>query len=132
MLLLVDRREAELRSTLCDDLDIEGSRSRSAHAGTNTGEDDLVDVLDLDEGGLFADEEDVFFKQEEVALNSFEIGFDAGVAIAGLEGAGADDLFAGEGTEDGGNDFVGGVFVALFEFIVLGNIFSAKGLEERR
>jgi len=52
-------------------------------------------------------------------LGGFEVGFESWVTVAALEAAGADYFFGGEGAEDGGDDFVGGGFVVLFELAVV-------------
>ena len=70
-----------LRPALCDDLEIECACGGSAHACADTGENDLMDVGELDERRLLGDKEDVFFEQEEVALNGFEVSLDTWVAI---------------------------------------------------
>jgi hypothetical protein len=63
-------------------------------------------------------------------LDGFEVGFESWVAVAALEAAGADYFFGGEGAEDGGDDFVGGGFVVLFELaVVFFEGFSVRGVK---
>ena len=72
-------------------------------------------------------------------MDGFEVGFEPWVAVAALEAAGADDFFACQGAEDGGDDFVCGRFVVLFElavvffegFSVQGQLVGWKGLGRR-
>ena len=60
-----DRREIVFWTTLGHDLKVE---SQSC-TGTHTGEDYLVvDVANLDQSRYFGDEEDITFKEEEIAL----------------------------------------------------------------
>lgn len=40
-----------------------------------------MNIGELNEGWLLGHKEDVFLEEEEVALDSFQIGFDAGVTI---------------------------------------------------
>lgn len=70
-----------LRPTLCDNLKIECACGGGAHTRADAGEDDLMNVRELDEARLLGDKEDVLFKQEEVALDGLEVSFDTGVAI---------------------------------------------------
>lgn len=63
---LVDGRKCVLRAALCRDLHIKCSRARTR---TNAGEGELVDVAEFHEGGLFGNEEDILFENEEIALN---------------------------------------------------------------
>ena len=79
MLVLVDRGESILRPGLSHDLEVESACATcSAQAGAaDTREDGLVDVRELNEDGLFGDEEDGFFEEEKVALDGFKIGFDS-------------------------------------------------------
>jgi len=42
----------------------------------------LVDVADLDQSGLFGDEEDITFEEEEIALDGFEVGFETRVSVS--------------------------------------------------
>lgn len=58
-------------ATLGDDFEIERACCCGAHASADTRKDDLVDVGYFDERGRFRDEEDVFFEEEEVALDGF-------------------------------------------------------------
>ena len=41
-----------------------------------------MDVANFDQGGLFGDEEDVTFEEEEAALNGFEVSFEAWVSVS--------------------------------------------------
>ena len=83
VLLLVDRGECVLGPALGDDLEIEGAAG-GTHVSAHTRVDDLLDVRELDQRRLFGDEEDVFFEQEEVSLDGFQVGFDACVAVAAV------------------------------------------------
>jgi hypothetical protein len=47
-----------------------------------------VDVANFDQGRYFGDEEDVTFKEEEIALNGFEIGFETWMAVSARRGLG--------------------------------------------
>lgn len=58
-------------ATLGDDFEIKGTGCGGTHACPDAGEDDLVDIGDFDEKWGFGDEEDVFFEEEEVALDGF-------------------------------------------------------------
>ena len=80
MLLLVDRRERVLGPELRDDLHIE--RARGGDAGADAGKDDLMNVGDFDEHGLFRDEEDEFFEHEEIALDGFQVCLQARMPIS--------------------------------------------------
>lgn len=86
MLLLVQRGERVFRTGLGHDFEIEGACGGGAHAGAaDAGEDGLVDVGEFDEDGLFGDEKDGFFEEEEVALDGLEVGFEAWVTRAAGE-----------------------------------------------
>jgi hypothetical protein len=41
-----------------------------------------MDVANLDQSRLFGDEEDITFKEEEIALNGFEISFETWVSVS--------------------------------------------------
>ena len=41
-----------------------------------------MDVANLDQSRLFGDEEDITFKEEEIALNGFEIGFETWMSVS--------------------------------------------------
>ena len=41
-----------------------------------------MDVANFDKSGEFGDEEDITFKEEEIALNSFEISFVTWVSVS--------------------------------------------------
>ena len=47
-----------------------------------------MDVANLDQSRLFGDEEDITFKEEEVALNGFEIGLETWMSISARRGLG--------------------------------------------
>jgi hypothetical protein len=59
-------------------------------------------------------------------LDGFEVGFDTGVAVTALEAASTDDLLFGEGAEDGGDDFVGGIFVVFLQLVVFRDVFPEQ------
>ena len=81
---MFDRREIVLWTTLSYDFKVKSSSSRSSCTGTYMREDRLVDVANnFDQGRYFGDEEDsITFKKEEIALNSFEIGFETWVSVS--------------------------------------------------
>jgi hypothetical protein len=64
VVFLIYRSEIVLWSALRDDLEIECACGGSAHACTNTGEDNLMDVGELDKGWLLGNKKDIFFEQE--------------------------------------------------------------------
>jgi len=70
-----------LGSALRDNLKIECAGGGGAHAGAHAGEDDLMNVRKLNKAGLLGDKENVFFEQKEVALDGFQVSFDARMAI---------------------------------------------------
>ena len=82
MFISIDRREIVFWTALSHDFKVESSSRRSSCTGTYTGKDYLVDVANLDQSRLFGDEEDITFKEEEIALNGFEIGFETWVAVS--------------------------------------------------
>ena len=51
-------------------------RTLKGSTSTYMREDHLVDVTNLDQSRLFRDEEDITFKEEGIALNGFEMGFE--------------------------------------------------------
>ena len=86
-----------------------------------------MDVGELDEDGLFGYEEDVVVEEEEVALDGFEVRFEAGRLVPTDVGSAGDDLSAGEGAEDAGDDFEGRVFVVLLEAFVFSYVLAVSG-----
>jgi hypothetical protein len=69
MFIPIDRSEIVFWTTLSHDSKVESSSRRGSCAGTYTGEDHSMDVANLDQSRLFEDEEDIMFKEEEIALN---------------------------------------------------------------
>ena len=47
-----------------------------------------MDVANFDQSRLFGDEEDITFKEEEIALNGFEMGFETRVSVSARRGLG--------------------------------------------
>lgn len=80
MFLLVERRECVFWARFGDKFEIESSSRARAEVHAHSREYDLVYVGQLDEGGLFRHEEDIFLKEEKIALDSFQVGFDTGEA----------------------------------------------------
>jgi hypothetical protein len=84
-----------------------------------------MNIGDFDESRGFGDKEDVFFEEEEVALDGFEVGFETWIAFLALEATGAYDLLASECAEHVRDDFICGFFIVLLELaIVLGEILA--------
>jgi hypothetical protein len=79
VLLFIDRRERIFGPMFRDDLHIK--RAGSGNASPNARKDDLMDVGDFYEHRLLRDEKNEFFEHEEIALNSFQVGFETGVPI---------------------------------------------------
>jgi hypothetical protein len=78
----VDGSKIVFWTTLDHDLKVESSSCRGFRNVTYTGEDHLVDVVNLDKSRLFGVEEDITIKEEEIVLNGFEMGFETRVSVS--------------------------------------------------